>query len=251
MTLSLFAGWVTRAARKAAPAAAIAVLALGAGTASAGVITLGTSGWTASWDSSLDPDLSLAVTSETANTVVITKTATFRNNTPIPIAFQQTSPNAVPSIVIDNETVANASGSAWSGFRFTILGALTPPSSVPQFNVANTNIGGAGGFSITPFTAGTFSDGGFGDGVPRQLDIDSGGSVPSGPPSTAGPNVWTPGLASGALWISANPSATGTQSFTFKEAPVSNVIPTPAAAWSGLTTMLGLGLMGAYRRVRR
>src|SRR3954454_11635010 len=118
MTFSYFAGWVTRAARTAVPATAIAVLALGAGTASAGVITLGTSGWTASWDSSLDPDLSLAVTSQTATTVVITKTATFRNNTPIPIAFQQNSPNAVQSIVIDNETVVNATGSDWTGFRF-------------------------------------------------------------------------------------------------------------------------------------
>lgn len=245
-----FASWVSRAVRVAAPAiAGFAALAVGAPSASAGVLPLGTSGWTASWDSSLDANLSLAVTSQSAAAVNITKNFTFNTNDPVSIVFQQTSPNAVQSIVIDEETLVNATGSPWSGFRFNIQGALTGPG-VPQFNPANTAVGAAGGFSITPFPAGTFSDAGFGDGVPRQLSVDAGGTVPSGPPSPAGPNVWHPGLTSGSLWISAAPLANGTQNFTLKELPITNAVPTPAAAFTGMTTMLGLGALGLLRRAR-
>ena len=81
-------------------------LAIGAGSASAASLTLGGSGWVATWDSSLDDavgsQVSLSVDGETANSVTIEKFAVFADAVqsdgtipPISITFQATRTNAV------------------------------------------------------------------------------------------------------------------------------------------------------------
>jgi MYXO-CTERM domain-containing protein len=227
--------------------AAAAVVGLSAGAASAGSLTLGTSGWTASWPDSAD--VSLTYESQDASTVYITKTASFSDFEHLPITFLQTSADALPQIAIDSEAVTNNTGHPWGGFRWIILGSSTGTLADAQFNDAATDIGGSGGFSINPFTNSAYSDNtGTGSvSQPLVLDVNGGGTVADG-------DVYKPGDTSGALFIHAAPNADGNYAFTLKEIPTTgstpppHIIPLPAAFWSGLTGLMGLGALGAMRR---
>jgi MYXO-CTERM domain-containing protein len=226
--------------------AAAAVMGLATSGAYAGSLALGTSGWTATWPDSAN--LSLTVNSQDATTVFITKTATFTTLENLPITFQQTAADALPQIAIDSEAVTNNTGEAWSGFRWIILGSSTGTLADAQFNTTATNIGGSGGFSINPFTDSAYSDNSGTGSVdqPLVLDVSGGGTVADGA-------VFGPGVDSGSLYIHAAPNGTGDYAFTLKEIPVSGstpppVIPLPAAFWSGLSGLLGLGGLGLLRR---
>ncbi|MBA7554761.1 hypothetical protein ES705_47392 [subsurface metagenome] len=87
-----------------APLMAVAISIVVTPAARAAIIPLGTSGWQASWDASLDPYVSITVDSETSEAVYITKTAEFTQPPgpggfkTIPIQFQQTSSTAVSLI---------------------------------------------------------------------------------------------------------------------------------------------------------
>lgn len=208
----------------------------------AAVVPLGTSGWTASWDNSLDPFLSIVVDGQTANSVIIEKIAQFLGPPgpgglidPYAITFTQTSPNAVPNIVINEETITNQNGVPWLDFHFDIT-----DSGDATFNVAATLAsGGPGpiGFSISPFTTAVF--GPSASGPNTVLDL-AGGVVPAGA-------TWSPGsgpAGDGALWITAVPhTAAPFTVFTLKERPT---IPEPSTL-----TLLGLGALPLLRRSRR
>jgi hypothetical protein len=76
------------------------------------IVVLGNSGWQASWDSSLNPFVDVAVDAVTENAVFIEKTAEFiQGKGPagfptIPITFTQIEADAVKQIVINDEVAA-------------------------------------------------------------------------------------------------------------------------------------------------
>lgn len=225
--------------RKQAPVALLAMVAgvgLLAAGAQAGSLVLGNSGWTASWDASLDSRLGLNVEAETANSVFVEKFATFTDANAMDITFTRTAGvSALPFIVINDEMVVNQTGQDWTSFRFT----LAPSSGGLAFDAGQTAISPPGsGFSIDPFSASAYSAGN------TVLDV-SGGTVSA----VLGSNVWMPGVRSGGLAINSG-GANGPASFVLSEQP-GNIIPLPAAAWSGLSGLLGLGLIGSRKQLRK
>jgi hypothetical protein len=117
------------------------------------VVVLGNSGWQASWDSSLNPFVDVAVDAVTENAVFIQKTAEFiQGKVPagfptIPITFTQIKADAVKQIVINDEVITNSTGSDWTGFQFQLL-----DGNDVAFNPDMTNASAGGnGFSSSPF----------------------------------------------------------------------------------------------------
>jgi hypothetical protein len=108
-----------------------------------------------------------------------------------------------------------------------------------QFDVAQS-----AGFAIAPFTSAVYSSNN------QVLTVDGGGVVPSAPPGVVGPNVWFPGVGPGALVIRADPIAGTLRTFTLKEQPLT-AIPVPAAAWTGLSGLVGLAVIGSAKKLRK
>lgn len=215
-------------------------LAMAAAVASAGSVALGTSGWTANWSSDLDGRISVNTDAVSDDAVYIEKFVNFTTNDPVRILFQQTpGESAVSNIVINDEQLANRSGQDWSGFTMSLVGV----AGNATFDVAKSNVGQSGGFSIDPFTSSAFSDG---DTV---LTV-GGGVVPSQP---VGQNVWFPGSGAGALWtVHPTTEEGGLLSFILTEQPItSTLIPLPAAFWSGLAGLAGLGALAIGKRIRK
>jgi hypothetical protein len=233
-------------------AAAVAIGISGAGVAQAGSVALGTSGWTATFPDNFD-SVALTVQGQDATTVYIRKTATFGTFDFLPIVFQQTSATALPRIAIESEGLTNNTGSAWGGFQWAILGSSTGTDADAQFNVTDSNLGQPTGFSIAPFTDFAFTDNsGTGSASqPLVLTVSGGGTVANGALYEPGD-----GVGDGSLVINAAPNASGDYTFALKERPTTgetpppNVIPLPAAVWSGLSSLLGLGAIGLFRRSR-
>jgi hypothetical protein len=202
-----------------------------ASIASAGTIPLGTSGWTASWDATLDPFLAIVVDGQDANSVFIEKNAQFTspNLTPIDVVFTQTAPGALPNIVIVDEAITNQTGQSWVEFEMSLTGAAA-------FNPAATAASGGPapiGFAIGPFTTAVFSAG-------NQVLTIGGGSIANG-------STWFPGVAvpqGGSLYITATPTGgTPFATFTLRERPI---VPEPATFG-----MLALASLTLLRRGRR
>jgi hypothetical protein len=103
------------------------VLIVGTAAATERTVVLGGSGWQATWDSSLDPYVSIVVDDETADAVYIQKSAEFTQPPgvggfpPIPITFQQIAWPAVSQIVIDDEIITNSTGFDWTDFHWSLL----------------------------------------------------------------------------------------------------------------------------------
>ena len=211
------------------------VLAVVAATpAQAGVISLG-GGWQATWDSSLDPYVNIEVLDITDVAIFIRKSAQFIQGPvggifpSIPIVFQQVDASVIQYIVIEEESLLNSTGVAWTDFHMDLLdhgdaafmfpdgvsGGLAPPI----------------GFSVTPFTQAVFTN-------PQRLDI-WGGVVSPG-------QTWSPGAGpdGGQLWIGVVSAPAGTPGtlFSFKETPT----PEPASL-----VLLALGAWAAVRRPKR
>lgn len=239
--------------RASVTALAMAGLVVGASSARAGSLALGTSGWTASWDNALDSRLSLVVDGESSDSVFVEKFATFTTSdvnsaggpSGLVITLQKTSVNAKPFIVIDNEAIVNNTGQDWNGFSFIIQ----PPTGAVAFDAGKTNVSppGTGGFSIDPFTTASYS------ASNTRLDV-GGGTVGSTVPN----NTWFPGQASGELTINTAAQPNTLSAFFFKELPSFGtgptpgpVIPLPPAAWSGLSGLLGLALVGTRKHLRK
>jgi hypothetical protein len=203
------------------------------------IVPLGTSGWTASWDNSLDPVLSVVVDSQNATEVRIEKFVQFlpppvgQPIQPIVITFQQTQANAVPHIVIEDEAVTNQTGVTWTDFHMELT-----DSGDAFFNPALTAASGGPppiGWSIAPFTTAVFSAGPSGPNT--LLDI-AGGAVPNN-------TSWFPGAGingDGALYITTNPHPQAPFTvFTLKEVPS---VPEPISL-----SLVGLwGVLALKRR---
>jgi len=225
--------------------AAAAVVGLGAFASSSKAVTkdLSAFGWMAEMDPGVD--LTILSTSNNGITLSLEKSANFTTGLnangfidPLEIVFSQIASNAVPNIAIDDENVLNNTGSTWTGFRFIVEGGLMNNGTVPKFDTA-----ASAGFSTGPFPTQTFS------ADAKELDA-TGGTLPSG---VFPANLFQPGKASGELVIAADPFTAGSmrQSFVFKEQPIASVIPLPAAAWTSLSGLLGLGLISNAKGIKK
>jgi len=115
-----------------------------AAPAHAGFVDLG-GGWQASWDDSLDGLVHIFSFGVVGDAVFIEKGAEFTGGptngvfSPIDIVFTQTSPNAVGSIVIDDEVITNSTGEDWLDFHLELVG-----DAATFDDVATANSGGPG-----------------------------------------------------------------------------------------------------------
>jgi len=112
-------------------ASLLVMIVAGSGIVNAGRVTLGTSGWEAVWDTSLDPYVSIIYDYETAEALYIQKSAEFIQGPgldglfpAIPITFRQVGPSTISQIVILDEIITNSTGVDWTDFPG---GCLTPP----------------------------------------------------------------------------------------------------------------------------
>jgi len=233
----------------AAAVSAVALVLALVQPASAAIVTkvLGDSGWSARYDNT---EISLTLLNPPADEdevawVVLQKVAQFADGPnqfgtidPFEISFIQNSAEATEYVVIDKEYVFNDTGVDWDSFRFIIEDPMADVEGGAVFDQAQSS-----NFSIDPFTNRSYSD------DSRELTV-SGGTVPDASPN----DEWRPGTT-GSLFIDAKPFDSGgaRRSFVFKEQPNPGefVIPLPASAWTALSGLIGLGVIGAAKHWRR
>lgn len=197
------------------------------------------SGWTASYSDAFvtagwDVALTFRGLSGDGSQFFFEKDATFKapagnGNDGLEILFQKVDPNA-KELVINDEIITNQTGVDWNAFQWIL--ASDRSGGTPSFTFAPTN-GPASGFAISPFTSMNFAD-------QNSVLSFTGGTVANGQTWFAGANSAT-GIA-----IVANNSVS---SFALKEVPIP--IPLPAAAWTGMSTLVGLGLLAAAKNARK
>jgi hypothetical protein len=170
----------------------------------------------------------------------INKSATVTSNdSALVIEFVRTSATA-PTLAIGTESITNSSGADWTGFRTFVSTATAAGGTGAGFQLSADD-----GFNVNPFTTMSFTNN-------NTEMVATGGTVANG-------SSFTPGSASsgGLVILSANAAD---DRFLLKEIGLVGgnpgpgpgpVIPLPAAAWTGLSTLLGLGTLGAAKRVRR
>ena len=207
-------------------------------------VVLGNSGWQASWDSSLNPFVDVAVDAVTENAVFIQKTAEFIQGKglagfpTIPITFTQIEADAVEQIVINDEVITNSTGSDWTGFRYQVL-----DGNDVAFNpdMSNASAGG-NGFSTSPLGNQMFGP------ANRTFSVDGFGLSPGGGNAVVADGTqWFPGdgALDGELYIDV---VTGDGSledpftvFTLKGTP--SFVPEPTTAC--LLALAGLILLAS------
>jgi len=171
-------------------------------------------------------------TSTSAN-LVLQKSAAFSSLEGLDITFTEVSTSAAPTITLTEESVTNISGSSFSGFQFLLA---TDTGGTP----AAFGPGMAFNGSTPPFTTQTDA----------SNDITLGGGTLANTDTTK----WG-GTGAGQLTIDTNiSSANYPRVLELKEIPVGGggvpAVPVPAAVWTGLSGLLGLGLFAGVRRVK-
>jgi len=216
--------------------AAIAVFtaAIGVAASSSHAAVIVQSGSTyGGWDITTPAGISLVVDSVTSNTISLEKFAAFPNMEGLPITFTQVSANAVPLIDFANEQVTNLSGSHWSGFQYILANVSESlGAGAVTFQGPGSIFAPPVGYTGVSFTSNLITYTG------SQANL-----------ATAS---WGFG-ADGDLIINANPSHgnTFTQDFVFKEQPLTNLVPLPAAGLQGLAGLLGLGLIASAKTAKK
>jgi len=196
-------------------------------------------GWTVTIPDSEASGFDITFVRSSGNQFFFTKDATLTtNNSPFIISFDKTSSSA-KDLVIQSEAITNSTGSSWTGFRELVSSGSV--GSTPNFALTTSDgSAGLGNFSIDPFTTFSFVNSN------TELDV-SGGTVASG-------DTWKPGSAS-STGLAIMTNNTTSDHFTLKEISLPGsggvVIPLPAAAWTGLSTLIGLGVLSSARKVYR
>jgi hypothetical protein len=188
------------------------------------------SGWTATIPDVGDGNsVSLSFVRSADGVFYFNKTATLTtNDAALVIEFDRTSASA-STLAIGTESITNSTGIDWDGFRTFVSTATAAGGTGAGFQLSTA----AGGFKIDPFTTMTFSNNN------TELDV-SGGIVANGA-------TWNPGSTTTGGIVILSGSSTDDR-FLLKE--IASPIPLPAAAWTGLSTMVGLALLGAAKRLR-
>jgi hypothetical protein len=220
----------------AAAFAAIIGVASSASHAATTIVTVNSGGtydgWTITFPQGEGVALLQDVTPSGTN-LVLEKFADFTAGSPASflINFMQSSPTAAGTITITNESVVNGTSANWSGFEMSLgtplSGLVTAPTITGVF-VPPTG----GGVDYTNVST-------------TSSSVTYSGSQPGGTTS-----LWGEGNNGGQLVIDANPSSGQIgQDFTLKETPLT--VPVPAAAWSGLTGLMGLGLLASGKKLKK
>jgi hypothetical protein len=194
------------------------------------MISGGSSAVVDGWSIAPDPGISLQITSSDSG-ISITKTAVFTSNTPLNIKFTQIDPPSDFGFVIPSESVMNSTGTAWTGFTFS-LSAPASFDSVTSIFAPPTNFTSV---SLSPdATVASYSGG----------TQSSGTTAAWGDPTVSDEMLFSAPLA-------APPAQT---SFTLSEAPVAasnpGAVPLPAAAWQIGAMLTAMGLFAWGRKVR-
>ena len=173
----------------------------------------------------------ISLVSDGGSELTLEKGAAFTNIEGLVITFTQVSYTASSDIDITDESVTNVSGASWSGFQFLAAPTLDGNAGDPTLE------GGAFADSTSPFAT--------------QTDTSSTVTLGGGTLANLDTASWGFGADGGGLTIDANPASSGLKKvFSFKEIPIASVIPLPAAGWTGLTGLLGLGLIASAKRMR-
>jgi|SwirhisoilCB1_FD_contig_51_4837307_length_958_multi_2_in_0_out_0_1 hypothetical protein len=197
-------------------------------------------GWTVTVPDAQAAGFNITFVRSSGNQFFFTKDATLTsNNTPFILSFDRTSANA-KDLVIQNEAIVNNTGSSWTSFREIVSSGSTSGGS-PNFALTTSDgSAGLGNFSIDPFTSFSFVNSN------TELDV-TGGTVAAG-------STWRPGSASSTGLAIMTNDATADH-FTLKEISIPGsggvVIPLPTAAWTGLSTLIGLGIVSKARKIYR
>jgi hypothetical protein len=198
--------------------------------------TLVSSGWTWDVSSATAPLVNLVFIRVEGNNFFFEKDAEIkRTSDPLVITFNRIDPNA-KTLIINDEAVVNNSGEDWTAFRME-LSSGSSAGGVPNFAfMTSDGTPGIGDFKIDPFTQFTFYN-------QNSGLLLNGGTVKVG-------STWQPGSQSNTgLAIVANALTDNT--FSLKELAIpGTAIPLPAAAWTGLSTLVGLGILGAGKKLR-
>jgi hypothetical protein len=164
------------------------------------------------------------------------KTAVFSHDKGLIISFVQTGKTAAaPKIVIEDESVVNKTGTNWGEFQML----LTSPDA-----------GGPGAPAAAAFQGPAYDNDDLGQFTKSSLTANdyslTGGVVKNGATMDIGSN------SDNSLTIDANPGIPPSdQAFFLKEVPTVAAIPLPAAAWSGLSGLIGLGVMAHAKKLKK
>jgi len=208
--------------------AATAVVAAGLAGSSQAATVLNTGDVVDGWAISFP--VGIALVNDGGGSLTLEKAAAFDSLEGLSITFNQVSASASSTITITDESITNVSGSSFGGFQFLVLNEL-PGNAADATLQPNAFAGGT-----SPFT--TQSD------SPSTITL-GGGTLAND--QTA---KWGFDSTGGDLVMNANPATSGQfKVFDLKEIPV--LIPIPAAAWTGLSGLLGLALIGNAKRLRK
>lgn len=188
-------------------------------------------GWTAMIPDNVASDVSLSFVRSEGGTYFFNESINFtKADDPIIVSFIRTSASA-PQLAVATETVRNNTGVDWAGYRLFVSSG-SDASGTPNYTL-NGSIGTPGGFAIDPFTTFAFAN--------NSQDLVLGGGV------VAAGSTWTPGSATGSGLLVVN-SGANSDHFSLKQIPIP--IPLPAAAWTGLSSLVGLAVLKSVRRGR-
>ncbi|HUB25374.1 MAG TPA: hypothetical protein VL992_08080 [Tepidisphaeraceae bacterium] len=169
----------------------------------------------------------LSLVSEDTPTLTLEETGAFDSLAPLDLLFVQASYTASPTITISSETLTNNVGQ--------LKGVKNELTSVLAGNTASPSI--LSTFSLTNPNNSTFSRQTIGNTY-----VTFRGTFNKGSNAT---------LNNGDLVISANPVTSGIKKIFFLHNEAVPAVPLPPAVWTGLSGLLGLGLISGLRKLRQ
>ncbi|HTW95537.1 MAG TPA: hypothetical protein VMD30_12120 [Tepidisphaeraceae bacterium] len=222
---------MSRLTKSAAALAVAAALGMAAhANAAATVLTSGdvVDGWRISFPTGI------SLVSDGGMQLTLEKFAAFDSLEGLDITFTQVSYSASPDITIADESITNESGKSWGGFQFLLTDTLQGMGGKSSFAQSfNLNDPSENFFTTTNLT---------------PQDVTLGGGIQ--------PNTYTSELGydadGGQLVIDASPAPMCEMKvLNFKEIPIVAAVPAPAAAWTGLSGLLGLGILGSVKKLKK
>jgi hypothetical protein len=215
---------------KTSVAAALSLIlgvSVGALNAASVVVSGGSSADVGGWQISRSAGVNLNIAGVDSQTLVIqSETATFENDNPLSVSFQQLSADAAAFVNFEKATFANNTGSDWTNFTFSLTGAASFASVADVF--------------IPPLEPGVnFSS----VTLTPPATLVYGGQQQAGATATWGGTTSTDDLL-----ISSAPAANlPLTAFTLNESTTVSEVRAPLAAWQSLSGLLLVIVITAAR----